>query len=127
MDNTTNNLLSLDDVIPYFEYKIGTVALLSAIRKKQIAAVNIDGEIYILKDELENVYKNPFDKEFRKPNYFLTPKEVLDYFEGSLSESVLYRMLWKGEITSKRVGAKHLIIREELENKFNKRFKLKEP
>lgn len=126
MDKTTNNLLSLDEVISYFEYKVGMVALLSAIRKKQIEVVQRDGVMYIPQESLEAVYGNPYNNEKRIPNYFLTPKEVLCFFEGELSETALYKMLWKGEIKEKRVGVKHLIIREELEKQFNKKFKSKE-
>lgn len=122
MDNTTNNLLSLDDVISYFEYKVGMIALLSAIRKKQIEVVKHDGITYISKESLEAIYEKPYDKDNKLTNYFVTPKEVLEYFEGKMSESVLYRMLWKGEIKEKRVGAKHLIVREALEKQFNKKF-----
>ena len=119
MGQIQSHFLNLDEVMTYFEFKIGKVAIMSALRKGHLIGELREKEWYFNREWIEKQYRYPIDNPKREVR-FITPKDLLTFYFPEMSMTNLYRDLNDGTIPSVRVGSKILVLKCELEATFKR-------
>ncbi len=119
MGQIQSRFLSIDEVMTYFEFKIGSVSIHTALRRGHLKGKLIDNQWYFDKKWIEKRYTYPIENPTGEVR-FITPKDLLEFYFPEMSMSTMYKRCNEGIIPFVRVGSKMLILKCELEDKFKR-------